>query len=62
MAVRGRLPGASGAAGHERRRQGQRAPRTALGLIPDGPQGQYVMVANMDQNGIEYPAYHWGTE
>jgi hypothetical protein len=35
---------------------------TAEGLIPDGPQGQYVMVANMDQNGIEYPAYHWGTE
>jgi hypothetical protein len=36
--------------------------RTALGLIPDGPQGQYVMVANMDQNGMEYPAYHWGTQ
>jgi hypothetical protein len=36
--------------------------RTALGLIPDGPQGQYVMVANMDQNGLEYPAYHWGTQ
>jgi len=34
----------------------------AEGLIPDGPQGQYVMVANMDQNGIEYPAYHWGTQ
>jgi hypothetical protein len=32
------------------------------GLIPDGPQGQYVMVANMDQNGIEYPAYHFGTD
>jgi PKD domain/Peptidase family M28 len=32
------------------------------GLIPDGPQGQYVMVANMDQNGIEYPAYHFGTQ
>lgn len=32
------------------------------GLIPDGPQGQYVMVANMDQNGMEYPAYHFGTE
>jgi PKD domain/Peptidase family M28 len=32
------------------------------GLIPDGPQGQYVMVANMDQNGIEYPARHFGTE
>jgi PKD domain-containing protein/peptidase M28-like protein len=34
----------------------------AGGLIPDGPQGQYVMVANMDQNGIEYPARHMGTE
>jgi hypothetical protein len=32
------------------------------GLIPDGPQGQYTMVANMDQNGIEYPARHFGTE
>jgi hypothetical protein len=30
-------------------------------LIPDGPQGQYVLVANMDQNGMEYPAYHLGT-
>jgi hypothetical protein len=41
---------------------GTQVTRTALGLIPDGPQGQYVMVANMDQNGIGYPAYHWGTE
>ena len=41
---------------------GTQVTRTALGLIPDGPQGEYVMVANMDQNGIEYPAYHWGTE
>jgi hypothetical protein len=32
------------------------------GLIPDGPQGHYLMVANMDQNGIEYPARHFGTE
>jgi hypothetical protein len=32
------------------------------GLIPSGPQSQYVMVANMDQNGIEYPARHFGTE
>ncbi len=32
------------------------------GLIPGGPQGNYVMVANMDQNGIEYPARHFGTE
>jgi PKD domain-containing protein/peptidase M28-like protein len=30
-------------------------------LIPDGPQGQYVLVANMDQNGMEYPAFHLGT-
>ncbi len=30
-------------------------------LIPQGPQGQYVLVANMDQNGMEYPAYHLGT-
>lgn len=30
-------------------------------LIPQGRQGQYVMVANMDQNGLEYPAYHFGT-
>jgi hypothetical protein len=30
-------------------------------LIPAGPQGRYVMVANMDQNGLEYPAYHFGT-
>jgi hypothetical protein len=30
-------------------------------LIPQGPQGQYKLVANMDQNGLEYPAYHFGT-
>ena len=30
-------------------------------LIPAGPQGQYAMVANMDQNGLEYPAFHFGT-
>ena len=30
-------------------------------LIPKGRQGQYVMVANMDQNGLEYPAFHFGT-
>jgi hypothetical protein len=34
----------------------------AANLIPAGPQGQYVLVANMDQNGMEYPAYHWGTD
>src|SRR5213078_3088083 len=31
-------------------------------LIPEGPQGQYKLVANMDQNGLEYPAYHFGTQ
>jgi hypothetical protein len=34
----------------------------AAHLISQGRQGQYVLVANMDQNGIEYPAYHWGTD
>lgn len=34
----------------------------AANLIPKGPQGQYVLVANMDQNGVEYPAYHLGTK
>ncbi|HEY9472333.1 MAG TPA: PKD domain-containing protein [Mycobacteriales bacterium] len=34
----------------------------AENLIPEGPQGQYVLVANMDQNGLEYPALHWGTD
>ena len=41
---------------------GTQVTRTALGLLPDGPQGEYVMVANMDQNGLEYPAFHWGTQ
>lgn len=31
-------------------------------LIPPGPQGQYVLAANMDQNGLEYPAYPLGTD
>jgi PKD domain len=31
-------------------------------LIPAGPQGQYVLVANMDSLGLDYPAYHLGTE
>jgi PKD domain len=31
-------------------------------LIPDGPQGQYVLFANMDSLGLDYPAYHLGTE
>jgi hypothetical protein len=34
----------------------------AANLIPPGPQGQYKLVANMDQNGLEYPAYHFGTQ
>ena len=31
-------------------------------LIPQGPQGQYVLFANMDSLGLDYPAYHLGTE
>ena len=31
-------------------------------LIPAGPQGQVVLLANMDMNGLEYPAFHWGTQ
>src|SRR5689334_6302769 len=34
----------------------------ANNLIPSGPQGQYVLVANMDSLGMNYPAYHLGTE
>ena len=33
----------------------------ANNLIPPGPQGKYILVANMDQNGLEYPAYPAGT-
>ena len=33
----------------------------ASNLVPPGPQGRYVLVANMDQNGLEYPAYPAGT-
>ncbi|HYU04757.1 MAG TPA: PKD domain-containing protein, partial [Jatrophihabitantaceae bacterium] len=29
---------------------------------PSGPQGQYVLFANMDSLGLDYPAYHLGTE
>src|SRR5205814_799917 len=32
------------------------------GLIPDGPQGGHVMVANIDQKGIQYRARHLGNE
>ena len=32
------------------------------GLISDSPQGQIVGVLNNDQNGINYPALHWGTD
>jgi hypothetical protein len=32
------------------------------GLISDGPQGQIVGVLNNDQDGINYPALHWGTD
>lgn len=34
----------------------------ANNLIPPGPQGQYVLFANMDSLGLDYPAYHLGTE
>jgi PKD domain len=34
----------------------------AANLIPDGPQGQYVAFANMDSLGLDYPAFHLGTE
>ena len=32
------------------------------GLLSDGPQGQIVGLLNNDQNGINYPALHWGTD
>jgi hypothetical protein len=31
-------------------------------LIPPGPQGKIVLVANMDQNGMEYPAHPGGSQ
>lgn len=34
----------------------------AANLIPQGPQGQYVMFAEMNANGMSYPAYHLGTQ
>jgi hypothetical protein len=34
----------------------------ASNLIPSGPQGQYVLFANMDSLGLDYPARHLGTE
>jgi hypothetical protein len=34
----------------------------ANNLIPAGPQGQYVLFANMDSLGLDYPARHLGTE
>jgi PKD domain-containing protein len=34
----------------------------ASNLIPSGPQGQYILFANMDSLGLDYPAYHLGTE
>lgn len=33
----------------------------ASSLIPPGPQGYPILVANMDQNGIEYPSHPFGT-
>ncbi len=34
----------------------------ANNLIPAGPQGKYVLFANMDALGLDYPARHLGTE
>ena len=34
----------------------------ANNLIPEGPQGQYAMFAEMNANGMSYPAYHLGTQ
>jgi hypothetical protein len=34
----------------------------AENLIPAGPQGRYVLFANMDSLGLDYPARHLGTE
>ncbi|MFL6034769.1 MAG: PKD domain-containing protein [Gaiellaceae bacterium] len=34
----------------------------AQNLIPQGPQGQYAMFAEMNANGLSYPAYHLGTK
>jgi hypothetical protein len=34
----------------------------AKNLIPKGPQGQYAMFAEMNANGMSYPAYHLGTQ
>jgi len=34
----------------------------ANNLIPNGPQGQYAMFAEMNANGESYPAYHLGTK
>jgi hypothetical protein len=34
----------------------------ANNLIPAGPQGKVILFANMDSLGLDYPAYHLGTE
>jgi PKD domain-containing protein len=34
----------------------------AQNLIPNGPQGRYAMFAQMNANGLSYPAYHLGTQ
>src|SRR5262249_27434734 len=41
---------------------GTQVTRRARGLLPGGPQGEYVMVANRDQTGLESPAFHWGPQ
>jgi hypothetical protein len=32
------------------------------GLLSDSPQGQIIGVFNNDQDGLNYPALHWGTD
>jgi hypothetical protein len=34
---------------------------SATGLLSDSPQGQIVGVLNNDQDGLNYPALHWGS-
>lgn len=45
-----------------RQKQREGSKHYADNLIPPGPQGQYVLFANMDSLGLDYPARHLGTE
>jgi PKD domain-containing protein len=45
-----------------RQKQREGSKYYAENLIPPGPQGQYVLFANMDALGLDYPARHLGTE